>query len=137
MQKYIFSELPSYDVKMRGGDKRRMIAYTCFFKEVFERFMGRSSLMVLEYQLSKRLSGANPYELLLDNPQDFHRALASILGAEGSFMFLKLIFKHIIDGYALTGWNPDEFARAFISGGDEARRILLSLLKKLPIEESG
>lgn len=113
-----------------------MIAYAYFFKEVFEKFMGRSSLTVLEYQLSKRLSGANPYELLLNNPQDFHRALASILGAEGSFIFLKLVFKHIIDGYALTEWDPDEFARAFISGGDEARKILLSLLEKLPIEKS-
>ena len=113
-----------------------MIAYACFFKGVFERFMGRSSLMVLEFQLSKRLSGADPYELLLENPRDFHRALASILGAEGSFTFLKLIFKHIIDGYALTEWNPDDFARAFISGGDEARQSLLNLLKKLPIEES-
>ncbi len=112
------------------------MTYACFFREVFEKFVGRSSLMVLEYQLSKRLSGADPYELLLDNPQDFYRALTSIFGAEGSFTFLKLIFKRIIEEYALTGLNPDELARAFISGGDEARRTLLCLLKKLPVVEN-
>ncbi|MCS7133097.1 MAG: hypothetical protein NZ918_05220 [Aigarchaeota archaeon] len=113
-----------------------MTAYAFFFKGVLERVLGRSSLAVLEYQLSKRVAGADPYELLLKNPQDFCRALAHIFGASGSCIFLRLVFKYIIDEYALTGWNPDELAKALVHGGGEAKQILLSFLENLPIIEN-
>lgn len=91
--------------------------------------------MVLEYQLSKRVAGANPYELLLTNPEDCCKALAHVFGADGSYIFLKLVFKYIVDEYALTGWDPDELAKTLIRGGCEARQILLNFLDKLSLIE--
>jgi len=121
---------------MSGGEKRRMMVYAHFFREVFKKFMGNSSLIVLEYHLSKKLSGADPFELLLTEPRAFYDALVSIFGPEGSFLLLKLLFKQIVDGYRLTGWSADEFVKSIISGGENARKSLLKLLEEIPLTEN-
>ena len=113
-----------------------MMSYTRFFRGVFQKFMGRASLTVLEYHLSKRLSGADPFELLLNEPREFYEALSSLFGADGSFLLLKTIFKQIVDGYRLTSWSADEFTRTIAQGGREARESLLKLLEALPIAEN-
>jgi len=113
-----------------------MIVYAHFFREAFKRFMGNSSLVVLEYHLSKKLAGADPFELLLTEPRAFYNALVSIFGPEGSFLLLKLLFKQIVDGYRLTGWSADEFVKSIISGGENARRSMLRLLEELPLTEN-
>ena len=113
-----------------------MMGYTQFFKGVFQKFMGRASFTVLEYHLSKRLSGADPFELLLDEPNAFYEALASIFGAEGSLLFLKTVFKQIVNGYQLNNWNAEEFAELLARGGREARESLMKLLESLPITEN-
>jgi len=116
---------------MRERGRKPMIFYASIFRSIFERFMGGSSLTVLEYQLSKRCPGVSPYELLLEDPEAFHKALIQIFGAEGSLLFLRLVFKQIVNGYELTEFSPDELAESFVRGKDEARTMLLKLLERL------
>jgi len=111
--------------------RKPMMSYASIFRSVFERFMGGNSLIVLEYQLSKRCPGVSPYELLLEDPEAFHKVLIQIFGAEGSLLFLRLVFKQIVNGYELTEFSPDELAESFVRGKDEARSMLLKLLERL------
>ncbi len=122
---------------MRERGKKSMMLYASIFRSVFEKFMGSSSLAVLEYQLSKRCPRADPYELLLDNPEAFYEALIQIFGAEGGFLFLRLVFKQIVNGYELTEISPDELAESFIRGREQARTMLLKLLEKLSTSSKG
>jgi len=146
---YIFAKIPSYFCKniywsistvtcksMPERGRKHMIVYTTFLRSVFEKFIGSSSLTVLEYQLSKRYPGINPYELLLDSPQKFYKALIPILGTKGSLLFLKLIFKHILERYELVELSPDELVKALLQGKEEAKNTLIRLLEKLPSLEN-
>jgi len=121
---------------MAGGSKKRMTAYIPILRSVFEKFIGSSSLMVLEYQLSKKYPGANPYELLLDSPQKFYEALVPIFGTDGSLLFLKLIIKHVIERYGLVELNPDEITNTLIHGEEEAKNILIRILERLSLLEN-
>ena len=122
---------------MRERGRKSMMFYASIFRSIFEKFMGGNSLTVLEYQLSKRCPGVSPYELLLEDPEAFYKALIQIFGAEGSLLFLRLVFKQIVNGYELTEFSPDELAESFVRGKDEARTMLLKLLERLSTSDRG
>lgn len=89
------------------------------FKGVIRDLMGESALIVLERQLSRKLTEAEPFEYMLIDPRRFYDALASIIGPNAARTLLKLIFKRIAEKHKLTWFRADELIAMMIKGEKE------------------
>ncbi len=104
---------------------------TSVLRDVFRDFIGESALTVLEYQLSKRLTGTEPFELLLTDPATFYDALASILGSDAASTLLKLIFKQVASKHGLTWLNVDELITLLTADENGAKERISKLVQEI------
>lgn len=89
--------------KFSGTDLARVI------RPVFETFLGRAGLRVLEYHLEKLLQN-DPYETLYADPHSFYLAVRSIFG-QGADAIIQLMAKKMIEENILDLRDPDEFLK--------------------------
>jgi|GEM_PF-1971327 len=124
---------PSWKMEGRRNVAETMCGVKCaaMFKGVIRDLMGESALIVLERQLSRKLTEAEPFEYMLIDPRRFYDALASIIGPNAARTLLKLIFKQIAEKHKLTWLRADELIAMMIKGGEGAKEQISKLFQEI------
>lgn len=93
-----------------------------FFQGAVRSLLGESGSRVLEAYM-KRVLGADPYDILYDDPKAFYDGLRSFLGP-GANALLKILAKNIIKEYRLEDISPDQILDLMEGGGESWERFI-------------